>query len=74
VFRSLHAWVLPAQALVPQVWKEFNEDGTCKNEGVERRLREVGKSVVKYSHLLTNDKAQEFLTMMETAVFNPASE
>jgi FMN reductase len=74
VFRSLHAWVLPAQALVPQVWKEFNDNGSCKNESVELRLRDLGKSVVKYSHLLTNDKAQEFLKLMETAVFNPASD
>lgn len=71
VFRSLHAWVLPDQALVPQVWKEFNDDGSCKNEGIDRRLKELGKSTVKFSHLLTNNKAQEFLKMMETAVYQP---
>lgn len=74
VFRSLHAWVLPSQALVPLVWKEFNEDGTCKNADLGNRLKEVGKSVVKYSHLLTNNQALEFLKTMEQAVFNPASE
>jgi NAD(P)H-dependent FMN reductase len=50
VCRSLHAWVLPYQAAVPQSRTVF--DGDCfTDDDLRERVRELGTRIVKYASI-----------------------
>lgn len=74
VGRALHAWVIPEQASVPQASEVFDEQGHCKDAETEKRLKEVGRQVVRFASLHTAEQAGEFLREYETAVENPGGE
>ncbi len=74
VGRSLHAWVVPQQAAVPQAWKHFDDDGVLDDPDYEKRLQEVGREVARFASLLTSREAQAFLEMWENAMPNPGGE
>lgn len=74
VGRALHAWVIPEQASVPQAWQVFDEQGYCKDAEMEKRLKEVGRQVVRFACLHTAEQAGEFLREYESAVENPGGE
>ena len=67
VLRALHAWVIPEQAAIPEAWKVFDESGALKDSGLEKRLKEVGRQVARFSYLHTSEKAREFLMAWESA-------
>lgn len=69
--RSLHAWVVPQQASIPQAWKAFNPDGSLKDEKLEQRLKEVGRQVTRFAYLHTDRQIQEFVELWEKAPANP---
>ena len=74
VGRALHAWVIPEQAAVPEAWKVFDDQGNCKDAAMEKRLKEVGRQVVRFASLHTAEQAGEFLREFESAVENPGGE
>ena len=74
VGRALHAWVIPEQASVPEAWKVFDEQGRCKDAAMEKRLKDVGRQVVRFACLHTAEQAGEFLREFESAVDNPGGE
>lgn len=74
VGRALHAWVIPEQASVPQAWQVFDEQGQCKDPETEKRLKEVGRQVVRFACLHTAEQAGEFIREFESAVENPGGE
>ena len=74
VGRALHAWVIPEQATVPQASQIFDEDGKCNDPQTEKRLKEVGRQVVRFACLHTAEKAGEFLREYESAVENPGGD
>ncbi|HKA17917.1 MAG TPA: NADPH-dependent FMN reductase [Blastocatellia bacterium] len=74
VGRALHAWVIPEQATVPQAWQIFDGDGKCNDPETEKRLKEVGRQVVRFACLHTAEMAGEFLREYESAVENPGGE
>jgi NAD(P)H-dependent FMN reductase len=74
VGRALHAWVIPEQASVPQAWQVFDEQGHCKDAETEKRLKGVGRQVVRFACLHTAEQAGEFLREYESAVENPGGE
>jgi NAD(P)H-dependent FMN reductase len=51
ICRSLHAWVIPQQAAIPEAWKVFDETGKLKDSQLEERLREVGHQVARFAQL-----------------------
>jgi FMN reductase len=51
ICRSLHAWVIPQQAAIPEAWKVFDETGKLKDSHLEERLREVGHQVARFAQL-----------------------
>lgn len=53
--RSLHAVVVPTQAVVPQVWKSIADPQ------VEKRLRSVGREVAQYVVLHRSPEARALL-------------
>ncbi len=71
VGRALHAWVIPAQASVPQAWKILGPDGSVKDPGLERRLLEVGREVTRFARLHRCEKHLQFVREWETAPENP---
>jgi FMN reductase len=71
VGRALHAWVVPNQASVPEAWNVFDKKGELKDEGLEKRLKEVGRQVAQYACLHTAKTAEEFLKQFERAAVNP---
>ncbi len=73
VCRSLHAWVVPKQATVPHAHRQFDEDGQPVDDGMARRLREVGAQVARFSALHQSPEAQSFLAAWETAYENPGA-
>jgi len=74
VGRSLHAWVIPQQAAVPQAWKHFDDTGRLDDLEYEARLREVGQEVARFATLLNSDEVRHFLDLWEQAMPNPGGE
>ncbi len=74
VGRSLHAWVIPQQAAVPQAWKHFRDDGTLDDPDYDQRLREVGREVARFAALLAAEETRRFLELWEQAVPNPGAQ
>ncbi len=72
--RSLHAWVIPDQVLIPQAWKSFDKDGIIKNEKLAARLQEAGRQVARFAYLHHSKQAIEFLRLWETAPENPGGD
>ena len=71
VGRSLHAWVVPSQALVPHAWKQVGKDGQIADEKLRARLEGVGEQVTRFAVLHRSTAAQEFLRLWEQAPENP---
>ncbi len=74
VGRAIHAWVVPEQASVPHVDGVFDEGGNCKDKGIEKRLKTVGRQVAKFASLHNSEQAREFLKLWEAATENPGGE
>jgi NAD(P)H-dependent FMN reductase len=74
VGRSLHSWVVPEQAMVPNAWKAFEEDGQLKDPSFDKRLREVGRQVARFSYLHSSDQAMDFLRLWEISPVNPGGD
>jgi NAD(P)H-dependent FMN reductase len=72
--RSLHSWVIPEQALVPNAWKVFDADGQLKDPAFDKRLREVGRQVARFAYLHHSERAQDFLRLWENAPANPGGD
>ena len=71
VGRALHAWVVPHQAMIPEAWKAFDEDGNLRDEGLKKQLVEVGDQVARFAHLHKCGRLREFLRDWEAAPENP---
>jgi len=71
VGRALHAWVVPEQAAVPNVDEVFDEQGNCRDQTIEKRLKAVGRQVTKFAALHNSAQAREFLQLWEAAAENP---
>lgn len=69
--RSLHAWVIPAEATVPRAWQVFDSAGNITDEALEKRLREVGREVARFAFLHSSEQTQEFVRLWEEAPRNP---
>ncbi len=72
--RSLHAWVLPEQVSISAAWKAFNDDSSLKDAGVDKRVRELGRQVARFSFLHSSQQSMEFLKAWEGAPINPGAE
>jgi NAD(P)H-dependent FMN reductase len=55
VLRAVHAWVIPQQAMIPQVWSVIDAEGAVTDEKILARLREVGVEVVAAARRLRSD-------------------
>ena len=73
VGRSLHAWVIPEQASVPEAWKIFAADGKIADPDIENRLKEVGQQVTRFARLHQCEDAIEFLKSWQKAEPNPGA-
>jgi NAD(P)H-dependent FMN reductase len=71
VGRSLHAWVVPEQASVPEAWRYFDESGRVTDARLGAALRAVGRQVARFAYLHTSEQALEFLRLWEQATENP---
>ncbi len=71
VGRALHAWVVPEQASISQAWKVFDKEGNLKDNGLAKRVKEVGRQVARFAFLHSSEKAQEFIRVWEGAPANP---
>ncbi|MFQ5707477.1 MAG: NADPH-dependent FMN reductase [bacterium] len=69
--RTLHAWVIPEQASIPEAWKVFDASGEIKDSNLENRVKEVGRQVARFAFLHTSEKALEFIKLWEGAPSNP---
>ncbi|RAL26587.1 NADPH-dependent FMN reductase [Thermoflavimicrobium daqui] len=47
ICRTLHAWPLPSMVSVPRSYMAFNPDGSLKDEKIQQRLEDLGKSLVE---------------------------
>ena len=63
--RSLHCWILPQDVSVAQSAQTFNEDGTVNAPGIEDRLLDVGRQVVKFASLQRTIKQHDFMKIWE---------
>jgi FMN reductase len=69
--RALHAWVIPEQVSIPEVWKHFDGTGEMTDPKLERRLLELGRQVTRFAYLHSSEQAREFLEAWEQAPLNP---
>jgi NAD(P)H-dependent FMN reductase len=69
--RSLHAWVIPDQVLIPSAWKVFDKNGLLQDKDLVERLQEVGRQVTRFAYLHNSQEVQEFLEAWENAPDNP---
>ena len=74
VGRSLRAWVIPEQVVVPEAWKVFREDGTLTSPQMEERLVDLGRQVARFAHLHQSGRATDFQRIWEQAVQNPGAD
>ena len=74
VGRTLHAWVVPEQASVPQAWQEFDDAGNLKDPDLNDRVKEVGRQVARFAYLHGSCEANEFLQKWEKSLVNPGGE
>ena len=52
VARTLYAWVLPRQVLIPHVSTKFNSNGECKDEAILKRIKDLSARLVKNTRLI----------------------
>jgi NAD(P)H-dependent FMN reductase len=71
--RTLHAWVVPEQASVPEASNVFDSFGEPTNPEIQFRLRQVGSQVARFGRL-HKCAAEEFLDLWEKAPANPGGE
>jgi NAD(P)H-dependent FMN reductase len=73
VGRQLHAWVLPQQVSIARVSQAFDTEGKALDADVEKRLKEIGRDVARFSrlHQIADD---DFIKLWERAVENPGGE
>jgi NAD(P)H-dependent FMN reductase len=71
--RSLHAWVIPEQVAIPEAYKFFDSAGMIKDQGLEKRLIEVGRQIARFTYLHKCASAHDFLTDWEKAHPNPGA-
>ena len=74
VGRSLHAWVIPSQATIPEAWKVFDDSGNLTDAGLAERLLDVGREVARFARLHTSRQAHEFMALWEDAQPNPGGD
>jgi NAD(P)H-dependent FMN reductase len=63
--RNMHCWVLPQDVSVAQSARTFNQDGTVNDLGIEHRLRDIGRQVVKFATLQQKVKHDGFMKYWE---------
>lgn len=71
VGRALHAWIVPEQAAIAQVWQAFDAAGRPREAALEQRLKNVGRQVARFAFLHHSAQTQEFLRAWESAPANP---
>ena len=54
ITRHLHAWTIPQHVSIPNAYDKFDDEGNIKDDGIKKRLIEVGELVVKHALLLKN--------------------
>lgn len=74
VGRTLHAWVVPQQAAIAEVYKHFSADGEIDNERLRNRVRDVGRMTARFAYLHHSEKTREFMRLWEEAPTNPGAQ
>ncbi len=69
--RTLHAWVVPEQVSISEVWSKFDDAGKLNDENLRQRLMDVGRQVARFAYLHSSEQMQEFLRLWEEAPENP---
>jgi FMN reductase len=62
VARSVHAWVIPQQAAIPEAWEAFDTSGKMKDKNLENRVKEVGHQVARFAALHWAERLEEALS------------
>jgi hypothetical protein len=62
--RNLHCWVLPGQISIAESGKAFR-DGKIVDSGLEERVLNLGRQVVKFASVQDRIKQDEFVKMWE---------
>jgi len=71
--RSLHAWVIPEQVVLPEAHKHFDASGNLTERDIEKRLSELGKQVARFAFLHKCAAAHDFMADWEKAQPNPGA-
>jgi NAD(P)H-dependent FMN reductase len=71
--RSLHAWVIPEQVVIPEAHKQFDASGNLTDRNLEKRLSELGKQVARFAYLHKCAAAHDFMADWEKSQPNPGA-
>ena len=72
--RSLHAWVIPEQASIPEAHRHFDGAGQLTDDGMRKRAMDVGRQVARFAYLHSSREAEELMQLWERAPSNPGGE
>lgn len=73
IVRSLHAWLVPEQAMIAHSSRAFDANGQMHNLELEARVKEVGRQVARFAFLHHSKEAHEFVRLWEAAPNNPGA-
>ncbi|MCH8022479.1 MAG: NAD(P)H-dependent oxidoreductase [Thaumarchaeota archaeon] len=73
ICRALHSWVIPEQAVIPEAWRAFQDNGKLIDPELEKRVRKVGQQVTRFATLHASENALEFLKSWQCLGENPGA-
>jgi FMN reductase len=66
ICRSVHAWPIPHQASIPQAWNAIDDAGRITDEGLRKRVMDVGRQVARYAYLHNAPEIRDMVARWET--------
>ena len=66
ICRNLHCWVLPQEVSIANSGQAFDEDGAIRDPGLEERLLNVGRQLVKFASMQHKVRQSEFAQLWKT--------
>jgi len=52
IMRWIHAWTIPEQVAIGQVWKAFDQDGNLQDENLSKRIDAFAQSLIENTQKL----------------------
>ncbi|MEM6281458.1 MAG: NAD(P)H-dependent oxidoreductase [Chloroflexota bacterium] len=72
--RSLHSWVIPNEASIPNSKDAFRDDEQPHDLKIQKRLLTVGRDVARFAYMHHSEQTLDFVRAWERSMENPGTE